>query len=737
MRWTVGVALLLVACTPINEVKRGDAGTAESKGANEKTPQPDAATDASAGSNTTGRGKVVTQSTPCSEEGARACEGHGVRELSICKDGMWVSDTPCTKDERCDSAQGKCAPLDPVCAGQEAGAEFCDGDKRLVCDDLVAARELACAANEICSRKDGKVSCTCAPGATPSADGDGCEVVSGCGADGSGCDELTRCISNGCTPCPSGYVGDGQKGCVPQLVTLSIRCGAASPMRAIQLTTGVYEYRTSVPMLCQNLTLTAAGAANTQLEVDGASVEAGAAWSSALLRIGENPIKLVVTAPSGRSSSYQLKVERAGNKCDYIKASNAGAEDSFGFGLAAEGNRLLIGAPFEASDGSSPDNNSLRNSGAAYMFELENDKWVEKQLLKAERPGEGDMFGASVALSGDLLVIGAPRYNLMLFKVVPPNGPGTAFVFRREGGVWKQEAQLAPSAGAGADMFGAHVAIQGETVLVGAPYDSAGGSHAGAVYSFARDNGSWSQTQKVLPNNPVAESSLGLSIAIEGDVFVTGALQDSSVADAAGSAYVFTRSAGMWSEQERLQAPSPKALATFGMTVAMNQGRILVTAPGLDLRQRQTPAGEAYLFELDAASGKRSVTARVRAATPHSIDLFGGSAALTSAAIIVGANGDNSSSRGIDGDPSRNDASLAGAAYMFAPQGGDWVQSAYLKAFNAEAEDNFGHSMAATETFLAVASPFESSGQRGVHSQGDADGASNAARSSGVVYVYR
>jgi hypothetical protein len=104
---------------------------------------------------------------------------------------------------------------------------------------------------------------------------------------------------------------------------------------------------------------------------------------------------------------------------------------------------------------------------------------------------------------------------------------------------------------------------------------------------------------------------------------------------------------------------------------------------------------------------------------------------------MIGANGDNSSSRGIDGDPSRNDAELSGAAYVFGLQGVDYVQTAYIKAFNSEAEDNYGHSMAATESYLAVAAPFEGSAQRGVHTQADADGASNAARSSGVVYVYR
>jgi hypothetical protein len=303
--------------------------------------------------------------------------------------------------------------------------------------------------------------------------------------------------------------------------------------------------------------------------------------------------------------------------------------------------------------------------------------------------------------------------------------------------VWKQEGILNPSAGSGADMFGFHVAVHGETVLVGAPYDSQGGSHAGAVYSFVRSGGAWTLQQKVLASSPVTESSLGVTMALEGDVFVAGAMQDSSVAEAAGSAYIFARSAGVWTQQERLQAPTPRALATFGTISAIHRGQVLVAAPGLDLRQRQTPPGAAYLFRPDPVTNKWGMVAQFQSAVPRSNDLFGGSLAITASAIMVGANGDSSTSRGVDGDSSRTDAPLSGAAYSFGLQGSDYVQTAYLKAFNAEANDGFGHSIAATEAYLAVGAPFESSSQPGASSQDAADGSSNSAPSSGAVYVYR
>jgi hypothetical protein len=728
------------ACTPINDVKRA---SAEREAPSARDTGVEQAPDAGDDTTQTGAGEVVERATPCSEDGARACEGHGVREVSVCKDGKWTSDTACKASERCDSATGKCAPMAAVCAGQEAGAVFCDGERRLVCDDLVEARELPCGANQICSRKDGKVSCTCAPGAMPSAAGDSCERVSGCGEDGaSGCDRLTQCKLDAanqatCTDCPAGYIGNGSRGCTPQLESLTVSCGADGEPRTMMLTPGVYEYRMGLPMLCLQVTLLVTSPASTSLEVDGATVDSAAPWTSPPLHIGENAIKVVVTSQFGRSSAYQLKLDRAGASTEYLKASNAESDDSFGFRISADGSTLIAGAPFEdSSPGASGDDNSVDDGGGAYAFELEAGKWVEKQIVKPDSLRPNDGFGMAVAVSGDILVVGAPRHNIMLFTITSPTQSGVAYVFTRQAGVWKQEAMLSPSNG-GADMFGFQVSVHGETVVVGAPYDSEAASHAGAAYTFTRSGGAWTAQQKLFAKNPVAEASFGTSVSIEGDTLVVGAMQDPTVAEAAGSAEVFTRSAGTWTQQARLQAPSPRALATFGMHVTLHAGQVFVGAPGLDLRQRPTPAGEAYMFQLDPSTASWLMMGRFRAEATRAADLFGGAIAATSTAVIIGANGDASSARGADGDASRTDAKLAGAGYVFGLQGSAYAQSAYLKAFNAEEDDGFGHSVAATETFVAIAAPFESSRQRGVSTQEAADGASNAARSSGAVYVYR
>jgi hypothetical protein len=150
MRWKRGVVFLLFGCctaqgcTPIDAVKRHKPDAAIAEGANDIMESDAATSTEDAKTDRNGVGTVVTEATPCSDEGAQACEGHGVREISLCKDGKWTPDTPRKTNERCDSTQGRCAPIAAVCTGQEPGSMFCDGDKRLVCDDLVSARELIC-----------------------------------------------------------------------------------------------------------------------------------------------------------------------------------------------------------------------------------------------------------------------------------------------------------------------------------------------------------------------------------------------------------------------------------------------------------------------------------------------------------------------------------------------------------------------------------------------------------------
>jgi hypothetical protein len=310
--------------------------------------------------------------------------------------------------------------------------------------------------------------------------------------------------------------------------------------------------------------------------------------------------------------------------------------------------------------------------------------------------------------------------------------PGIAYAYVRRGDTWSLEGTLAPNTTNRPDLFGFRVAVDQDTALVGAPDESNTGLGGGAVYSFTRSAGSWSLTQRVEPNMPIIPSAFGFGVAIQGDTMIAGAPQDATVARAAGSAYVFNRSNGMWRETQHLQEAEPIEQETFGLSVAILGKRALISAAALDLLQRPTPPGEVYLYELEGGSWtQKDIFMR---ADPFSVDLFGGSIALSETAFIFGCNGDSSSSRGPNGDPKNKDSWRSGAAYLFGQQrDARWTMSAYMKASNADADDAYAQTVAATATMLFVGAPSESSDSKGLGGNPN----SNAAANSGAVYVYR
>ena len=158
---------------------------------------------------------------------------------------------------------------------------------------------------------------------------------------------------------------------------------------------------------------------------------------------------------------------------------------------------------------------------------------------------------------------------------------GSAYVFVRSGGVWSQQQKLLASDAAAGDLFGVSVAISGETVVVGAPFDDgAAGFDQGSAYVFVRSGGVWSQQQKLEASDAAAGDMFGSSVAISGETVVVGApLDDGAAGTDQGSAYVFVRSGGVWSQQQKLEASDAAAVDCFGFSVAISGETVVVGAP--------------------------------------------------------------------------------------------------------------------------------------------------------------
>ena len=326
---------------------------------------------------------------------------------------------------------------------------------------------------------------------------------------------------------------------------------------------------------------------------------------------------------------------------------------------------------------------------------------------------------------------------------------GAAYVFVRAGGVWSQQAYLKASNAEAGDQFGDNVAIEGDTLVVGAPIEASsavGGEadnsapFAGAAYVFVRAGGVWSQQAYLKASNAEGGDFFGVDTAISGDSLVVGAAgEDSSAVGGegdnsvpiAGAAYVFTRAGGVWSQQAYLKASNAGSDA-FGENVAISGDTLVVgarlegsSAVGGEADNSAPSAGAAYVFA--RAGGVWSQQAYLKASNAEGGDLFGESVKISGDTLVVGAVGEDSSAVGGEAD---NSAPGAGAAYVFVRAGGVWSQQAYLKASNAGGDDLFGGSVAISGDTLVVGASDEASSAVG----GEAD---NSAFGAGAAYTWQ
>ena len=439
----------------------------------------------------------------------------------------------------------------------------------------------------------------------------------------------------------------------------------------------------------------------------------------------------------------------------YLKASNSQADDQFGYSMAVSGNTLVVGAPREDSDADvvngDQKNNQAGNAGAAYVFVRSGDEWAFQAYLKASNSNKVDNFGYSVAISGDTIVVGAP-YEDSAATIVNGNqddnsleSAGAAYVFVREGETWTPQAYLKPLNTGWHDCFGQAVDISGDTIVVGA-YEEDGASEdseydEGAAYVFVRDDISWSQQDYLKASNPGEADLFGYSVAISGDSIVVGAPYEvDEGVHYGGAAYVFVRDGTAWSEQDQIIASNGDSADFFGISVDISGTTVVVGAQGEESNASGVNgdedndaanfAGAAYVFAQD--EGTWSQQAYLKASNAGEGDYFGNSVAVSGNTIVVGAYYEGSSATGIDGNQADNAALNSGASYVFSRENNVWSQKAYLKASNTGAGDQFGQSVDLSFYTLVVGADFEDSNATGI----DGDGANDDAEDSGAGYVF-
>jgi hypothetical protein len=329
------------------------------------------------------------------------------------------------------------------------------------------------------------------------------------------------------------------------------------------------------------------------------------------IAISEDGLTMVVGAPYDDTDSGGANtIPDAGAAFVYIKSGGVWvlqqklvgtgtnyrvAGDFFGTSVAISGDTVIIGAFGQDYDAGGA--NLVTNAGAAYVFTRSLGVWSQEQKLVGTGTNgrvASDLFGTSVAISGDTVIMGAygQDYDAGAGAANFITNAGAAYVFTRSLGVWSQEQKLVGTGTNGRvanDYFGNSVAISGDTVVIGAytqSYDAGGAnlvSSAGAAYVFTRSLGVWSPEQKLVgtgTNGRVANDYFGIRVAISGNTIIIGAYgqaYDASGANPisnAGAAYVFTRSLGVWSQEQKLVGTGTNGRVagdSFGASVAISE----------------------------------------------------------------------------------------------------------------------------------------------------------------------
>ena len=412
---------------------------------------------------------------------------------------------------------------------------------------------------------------------------------------------------------------------------------------------------------------------------------------------------------------------------------------------------------------------SVDERGARYPITV--DPIAQQAYLKASNPGRSDQFGVAVAISGDTVVIGADGEDSSATGVNgyqvddSASGAGAVYVFVRSGATWTQQAYLKASNTDTDDNFGNSVAISGDTVVVGAPFEDGSSTgvngsqinnsttNAGAAYVFVRSNNTWTQQAYLKASNTGADDLFGYWVAISGDTVVVGAPNEDSNAAGingeqannnaqnSGAAYVFVRNGTAWTQQVYLKASNPGADDRFGGSVAISGSTVVVGAAyedsiNGDKNNNSAPdAGAAYVFLRGFARPNGIFwvqQAYLKASSPDAGDLFGLSVAISGDTVVIGAIRDDSNATGVNGDQTNNSATDSGAAYVFVRTDTGWTPQAYLKASNPEAGDYFGFSVAISGDMIVIGATLEASNAAGVNG----DQASNSATESGAAYLF-
>ncbi len=421
-----------------------------------------------------------------------------------------------------------------------------------------------------------------------------------------------------------------------------------------------------------------------------------------------------------------------------LVASDVSTNDRFGHSVSISGDYAVVAAHVKQVTVGIVTYNT---AGSVYVFKKDEggaDNWGELQKLIPSDINNGDVFGQSVAISGEYIVVGASSGN-------------ASYIFKKDhGGVdnWGELKRIVSNDLASGDSFGESVDIDGDYVIIASRFDqedAAGNNslhNAGSVYIFNKDEGgtdNWGQVQKIVASDRDQGDAFGSDVAISGDYAVVGARFEDEDADGnntlylTGSAYIFHKDEGgvdNWGEIQKIAASDRESHDHFGESVGISGDYVIVGIPGkyfyIPSGGFYSDVGAAYIFkpEEDCTGITHGQLRKIVNGDREAYDAFGYDVAIDGDYAVVSAVGQSTDANGM------NTMLAAGAAYILKRDHGgadNWGILKKIVASDRAAEDQLGISVAIAGDYIFVAAPNETEDENG----------NNFLHDAGSVYVFK
>ncbi len=401
------------------------------------------------------------------------------------------------------------------------------------------------------------------------------------------------------------------------------------------------------------------------------------------------------------------KLDGVWQQTAFLKAHNFDAHDFFGRQIVIDGERIAVGAQSEAGCSTevnmNGEYNGCRQAGAVYIFEKqENGEWLETAYIKPNIAAQNTFFGQGLALSGDMLIVGAPGEDSCSNEINSGmtnhdcEGAGAVFVFEEIEGIWVQTNYIKGSHLDSGDAFGGYLDYDAGLLAVGSRNDDSCSTtinigaednsceNVGAVYLFEVVEGTWNEVGYLKASNAEDRDQVGRIVSIsEGRVLATARyedgcgdgvnpLHDNDCADS-GAAYVFSQQNGVWEQEAYLKPLQASEGQQFAWYATLEKSRAVISSfrdplcgAGIGSSNISTDcefSGTAYIFGL-RNDGWR-LDGYIKSPNSDPGDKFGTSLAVHHQQILIGATGEDSCSNVVNIGMDDNECPDTGAGYLY------------------------------------------------------------------------